>query len=379
MRWFAIVVAVAVAATALLVGWGDIGSERARGVAAMRSSAQAPAPVGSSTPTPASDRPAAPRAVRLTIGVTGDLLPHLPVVARARALAGGRGYDFRPMLRPIRGWVRENGLAFCHVETPLSSAPPAGYPRFNGPRALARAVKTTGFDACSTASNHSLDRGQAGITATRRALTRAGIRHTGSFSSPAQQRRPLLLRADGVRVALLAYTQMTNGIPAPHPWSVNLAGAGRILRDAERARRAGAQVVIVNLHWGTEYRHTPDGFQRTLARKLARSRAITAVVGQHAHVVQPIERVGRLWVVHGTGNLLSNQTAACCTAASQDGMLVRLHLRVGREARVERITYTPTWVRHPDYTVLRAARTQRGAWRRTVAVVGRSRHVRPVP
>ena len=166
----------------------------------------------------------------------------------------------------------------------------------------------------------------------------------------------------------------------PHAWSVNLASAGRILRDARRARRAGAQVVIVNLHWGTEYRSAPDAFQTALARRLGRSRAITAVVGQHAHVVQPIRRVGRTWVVFGTGNLLSNQTAACCPAASQDGMLVRLHLHVGpRGARVERVTYTPTWVRHPDYTVRRAARSQRASWRRTVAVVGRSRRVRPVP
>jgi Bacterial capsule synthesis protein PGA_cap len=333
--------------------------------------AQTPVP----TPTPTATPAPVPPAIRLTIGVTGDLLPHRPVVDRARALAGGDGYDFRPMLRPIRRWVRGNALAFCHVETPLTPAPPAGYPRFSAPPALARAVRTTGFDACSTASNHSLDRGQAGVDATRRALARARVRHTGSFSSPRQRRRPLLLRARGVRVAFLAYTQMTNGIPSPHPWSVNLARAERILRDARRARRAGARAVIVNLHWGTEYRHAPDAFQTALARRLARSRAITAVVGQHAHVVQPIRRIGRLWVVFGEGNLLSNQTAACCSAGSQDGMLVRLHLRVGRRrARVERITYTPTWVRHPDYTVVRAPGA---SWRRTVSVVGRSRRVQP--
>jgi poly-gamma-glutamate synthesis protein (capsule biosynthesis protein) len=195
-----------------------------------------------------------------------------------------------------------------------------------------------------------------------------------------QRRRPLLLRAQGVNVAFLAYTQTTNGLALPHPWSVNLAGAERILRDARRARRAGAQVVIVNLHWGTEYRHAPDAFQTGLARRLARSGLITAVVGQHAHVVQPIRRVDGLWVVFGEGNLLSNQTAACCPAATQDGMLVRLHLRAGPgRARVERITYTPTWVRHPDYSVVRAAHAERASWRRTVAVVGRSHRVRPVP
>jgi poly-gamma-glutamate synthesis protein (capsule biosynthesis protein) len=379
MRWLAVAVAVAVAATALLVGWGDIGSERSRGVAAMRSSVQAPAPVGSPTPTPASDRPEAPRAVRLTIGVTGDLLPHLPVVARARALAGGRGYDFRPMLRPIRRWVRENGMAFCHVETPLSSAPPAGYPRFNGPPALARAVKTTGFDACSTASNHSLDRGQAGITATRRALTRAGIRHTGSFSSPAQQRRPLLLRADGVRVALLAYTQMTNGIPAPHPWSVNPAGAERILRDAERARRAGAQVVIVNLHWGTEYRHAPDGFPadaRAQARPLARDhrggrparprraadRARRPALGGSRHGQPALEPDRRL--LHGGQPGRDARPPPSPRRARGPRRADHLHADLGAPPGLHGASRRP-----------HAARV----WRRTVAVVGRSRHVRPVP
>ena len=363
----ALAIAVAAVGLGLLAGCGADHPQRA-----------AATPTVTATPTatpPAVPRRPRRRVVRLTIGVSGDLLAHQPVVARARALAGGRGYDFRPLLRPIRRWVRRNTLSFCHVETPLTPGRPAGYPVFRTPPALARAVRATGFDACSTASNHSLDRGQAGIAATRRALARAHVPHTGSFSSRRERARPLLLRARGVRVAFLAYTQMTNGIPLPHWWSVNLARAGRIVRDARRARRAGARVVIVNLHWGTEYRHGPDAFQRALAKRLSRSRAITAVVGQHVHVVQPIRRIGRLWVVFGEGNLLSNQTAACCPAASQDGMLVRLHLRLGpRHVRVERITYTPVYVRHPDYSVVHA----RGAsWRRTVAVVGRTRRIRP--
>src|SRR3954447_23012390 len=342
------------------------------------------------TPTPTPGRPGPPRAVRLTIGVSGDLLPHLPIVARAHVLAGGGGDDFPPMLRPIPRRARDHSLSFCHVETPLTPAPPVGYPRFNSPPALARAAAATGFDACSTASNHSLDQGQAGIDATRRALARAGVRSTGSFSSPRQRERPLLLRARGVRVAFLAYTQMTNGIALPHRWSVNLARAGRILRDARRARRAGARVVIVNLHWGTEFRHGPDAFQLALARRLARSRAITAVVGQHAHVVQPIRRRSRKWIVFGEGNLLSNQTAACCPAASQDGMLVLLRLRVGPDgSRVERVRYVPTWVRHPDYAVLpvgfayrqagAAAGALRASWARTTGVVGRLPGLRPLP
>ena len=332
------------------------------------------------------------RPVRLTVAASGDLLIHTPVAQRALALAlgGGRSYNFAPLFAPVRRHIAGADLALCHMETPLVPGPVQGYPSFRTPPDLARSARQVGWDACSTASNHTLDQGQAGVRSTLEALDRAGVRHTGSFASRRARRRSLILRARGVRVAFLAYTATTNGLPLPHPWSVDLAEPRRVIRDARRARRRGADVVVVNLHWGTEYRHAPDAHQRRLARRLARSGAITAVVGQHAHVVQPIRRVRGRWVVFGSGNLLSNQTAACCTAATQDGMVVRLHLRVrGRRARVARITYAPTWVRHPDFRVLPVGRALRSgaadraalraSWRRTVGVVGRRRGLRPEP
>ena len=354
---------------------------------------RAAAPEATITPAPppadAAPEPNAP--VRITISASGDLLPHLPVVARARTYARGAAeYDFTPMFRSLRPLIRRADLALCHVETPLMPGAPAGYPLFRTPPALARAIRRTGWDACSTASNHSVDAGQAGVDSTVRALSRAGLGNTGSFSSRAARRRPLIIDVRGVAVALLSYTASTNGLPLPHPWSVNLAEPGRVIADARRARRAGAQVVIVNMHWGTEYSHQPDAEQRRIAERVMRSRAVTAIVGQHAHVVQPIRRVRGRWVVFGEGNLLSNQTTACCPAASQDGLVALLHVRVdGRRARVERVEYTPTWVRHPDYEVLPVGRalaagqadreTLRASWRRTVAVVGRSARLRPRP
>src|SRR4051812_27303811 len=174
------------------------------------------------------------RVRRLTIEVNGDLLIHSPVFDRARALAGGRGYNFTPMLRRVRPLIRRADLAFCHVETPMGPGPPRGYPLFNTPMTLARAIRETGWDACDTASNHSLDAGQAGIDATGRALDRAGVRHPGSFSSRRNRRRVLILRRRGVKVAFLAYTASTNGLHSPHRWSLNLANPRRILNDARR-------------------------------------------------------------------------------------------------------------------------------------------------
>jgi poly-gamma-glutamate synthesis protein (capsule biosynthesis protein) len=328
--------------------------------------------------------------VRLTIEVNGDILVHAPVWQRARADGHGR-YDFAPMLREIRPYVRSADLASCHVETPMSPRPPEGYPVFNTPPQLAPAIRRTGWRVCDTASNHSVDQGQYGIDQTGRALDRAGVRHTGSFASRAAQRRTLIVTVKGVKVAFLAYTEMTNGIPLPHPWSVNIAKVDAVRRAARTARRRGAQVVIVNFHWGTEFQSAPSAFQVATARALTADPDITAIVGQHAHVVQPIRRVHGKLVVFGEGQLLSNQSAACCSVQTEDGMLVFLHITVDhRRSKLMSIGYMPTWDRRPDYTVLpigdalehhqAPSAVLRDSYDRTTSVVGRIPHVLgPIP
>ena len=332
---------------------------------------------------------------RLTIVATGDLLIHQPVWARAYANGGGR-YDFRPMFRAIRPTIRRAALALCHAETPLGPGAPSGYPVFRTPPALARAIAWAGFDACSTASNHSVDQGHAGIRTTLRALDRAGVRHTGTARTRREARRILLLDADGVRVALLAATYGTNGIPVPVPWAVNLIRPAEIRRDARRARRLGADLVVVNLHWGVEYVHRPTPEQLAVARSLLRGRVIDLIVGQHAHVVQPIRRLGGRFVVFGEGNFVSAQSTACCPGPTQDGLVAAVRVRVeGERVSVTGVDYVPISVRRPDFVVLpvgrrlRQLREQRrsdtaeaaalrASYRRTVGVVGRTRWTRPV-
>lgn len=328
--------------------------------------------------------------VNLTVEVNGDLLIHSPVWQAALGYGHG-SYDFSPMLREISPYIRRADLAICHVETPMTPRPPTGYPVFNTPTQLAGAIKRAGWRICDTASNHSLDQGQYGIGQTGRALDHVGVLHTGSFTSPAAHNRTLLLTVKGVRVAFLAYTEMTNGIPLPHPWSVNLADVSAIRRAAHLARRRGAQVVIVNLHWGQEGVSQPSPFQLSTAGALAKDPDITAIVGQHVHVVQPIRRVHGKLVVFGEGQLLSNQSPACCPIQSEDGMLVFLHIVVtGKRSRVSGITYMPTWNRHPDYTVLpigdalrrheAPVAVLRASYDRTTSVAGRLAHlVAPIP
>jgi hypothetical protein len=333
-----------------------------------------------SSPSPAAAAAATAAPVpgtRLTIAASGDFLIHQPVWQRARAYGHGRRYEFRPMFRRIRPLIARADLALCHVETPFWRGAPQGYPSFRTPPRLAAAIRATGWDVCSTASNHTLDAGQRGVNTTLDVLDHFGLRHAGSHRTRSGARRPTILNAKGgVKVAFLAYTALTNGQRVPHSWTLDMARARRIVRDARQARRAGADAVIVNLHWGAEFRSAPTPEQRSLARALTRARAITAVVGQHVHVVQPIRWIHGKPVVFGEGNLISNQTAACCAAGSQDGLVALLDLRVTASGvRAQRVRYLPTYVRHPDYTVIHARGRSRA---RTIRIAGRSKRVVPI-
>jgi hypothetical protein len=346
---------------------------------------------------PGKRAPPHPAEVRtFDIVASGDLLIHSPVWNRAKALGRGR-YDFRPLLARVRPIVRGAALGICHIEIPMGAGQPTGYPVFNSPPELARAVAWTGWDVCSTASNHAVDKGQYGIETTLGALERARVRHTGTSRSRREARSLLLLPVRGLRVAFLSYTYGTNGVAAPHPWSINLISTRKIVADARKARRRGADLIIANLHWGDEFVHEPNLQQRDLARYLLRRGIVDVIVGQHAHVVQPIGRIRGRFVVFGEGNLISNQTGACCPPESQDGLIAVIHVRaVGRRAEVTGVDYVPTSVEHPSLVVqpvgvafnrlVRQGRAQTAraqallaSYRRTVAYAGRARGVLPWP
>jgi poly-gamma-glutamate capsule biosynthesis protein CapA/YwtB (metallophosphatase superfamily) len=334
--------------------------------------------------------------VRFTLSVSGDLLIHSPVFERALAIGGGEQYDFTPMFTRVRPYVKGVDLAVCHVETPMTPGPPQGFPIFNTPPALAKAIAKTGWEACSTAANHSLDLGQGGVDGTIEALDRAGVKHTGTYASKKASRKPLILGVKGVRLAYLSYTTDTNGVPLPQPWSVNLAENPKVIVAAARqARREGADAVIVNIHWGIdqtpEFVGQPSAKQRAFVKPLVDARSITAIVGQGPHVVQSIDRIDRKYVVFSEGNLISNQGPAAGLAdASQDGLIGLLDLVVdGNGARVERVRYVPVWVQQPDYTVLPVGPALeagdadgdalRASYERTVDVAGRGKGIEPDP
>ncbi|WP_198358050.1 CapA family protein [Streptomyces fildesensis] len=239
-----------------------------------------------------------------TLVASGDVLPHAVIIRQAQKDAGGHGYDFHKMLAGVKPVVSTADLAVCHMETVYGGkdGPFTGYPTFKSPPQVAQALKDTGYDSCSTASNHTLDDGAD------------GVRHAGSARTAAEAGKPALLKAGSATVAQLAYTYDTNGFPQPegHPWAVNLIDPDRIIADARAARKAGADVVLVSLHWGTEWQDDPDEMQLTVAKQLTAARTggrpdIDLILGTHAHIPQAYEKVNGTWVVYGMGDQVAGE------------------------------------------------------------------------
>ena len=288
------------------------------------------APAPTPTPTPVPD-------AELTIVAAGDVLPHLPVVGSART---PDGYDFGPLLAPLDRWVRPADLALCHLEVPVAPAGsrPSGFPVFGIPSQIAAGLAAQGWDGCSTASNHAVDRGFAGLTATLDALDAAGLGHVGTARTAAEQAQPQLYRLERsgrtVTVAHLSATYGTNGMPVDgdKPWSVDRIDVPALVAQATAARAAGADVVVASIHCCVEYRTDPTPEQVAIDQALADSGVVDLVIGHHAHVPQPVVRLSGgprgegMWVAYGLGNLLSNQDGACCSPDTASGLLLTAHV-----------------------------------------------------
>ncbi len=257
--------------------------------------------------------PTGPRT--LTILGAGDELLHPDVWAQAQkdAKADGKsGMYFDDIFTDVKPAIEAADVAVCHLETPVAPAngPYEGYPRFSVPPQIAQTIKDIGYDTCSTASNHTLDQGTAGIKRTLDALDAAGVQHAGSYRTEADSETTNMLtvtpRQGGapVKVAQLSYTFGFNGLsrPSGESWVANLTDASAILAAAHRARTAGAAIVVLSIHWGVEYSHVPNSQQIALAKQLTASPDIDLILGCHEHVVQPIAKVNGKWVIYGMGN-----------------------------------------------------------------------------
>ncbi|MEP7179132.1 MAG: CapA family protein [Pseudonocardiales bacterium] len=309
-------------------------------------------PATAATSPPPAATPSAPARRTVTVLGSGDVLIHPPLweQAHADAVAQGKtGYDFGPMYASVAKDTRSVDLATCEMETPLAppEGPFSGWPDFNAPPQVLTALKGAGYKSCTSASNHSLDQGYTGVKRTLDELDAAGLKHTGSARTAAEADTPLIIAMpNGVKVAQLAYSFGFNGIalPSGQPWLANLTDVPTILAAARRAKQAGADIVVLSLHWGTEYDHLATGEQRDQATALLASPDIDVILGDHAHVVQPAERIHGKWVVYCMGNQISRH--ADPVDESREGVMPKFTFTEVAPHRfaVTKATAIPTWM-----------------------------------
>lgn len=278
-----------------------------------------PEPTFSKQTTPAS----------FTVVTTGDILLHERTWNQAKQDGSPEVWDFYPQLEGIASVTKTADLALCHLETPIANKNEnySGYPVFNSPPEILTAVKELGFDMCDQASNHSLDKGFAGITRTLDKLDQIGIKHTGIARTEQEAKTPLIVEVKAgekiFKIGIVAYTYGFNGfVRDPDKlWSANEINAEQIINEATAARQAGAQFVIAKLHWGDEYTNQPNSYQIELAQTLAQSGVIDLIEGAHSHSVQPITKIQNMWVAYSHGNLIAAHREP--TSIKSEGLIVR--------------------------------------------------------
>ncbi|WP_405681383.1 MULTISPECIES: CapA family protein [unclassified Streptomyces] len=247
-----------------------------------------------------------------TVAAAGDILIHPQLTdqaARDAKAAGHTGYDFDRIMAGVKPVISKADLGICHMEPVLGqpNGPFQTYPDFLVPPQIAKTIKNVGYDTCSTASNHTLDHGPEGVFRTLDTLDREGLKHTGSARTEEESDKPLILDVKGVKVAQISFAFGFNGreVPKDKPWLANLISFKAIAAAEKKARAAGAEVVILSIHWGREHQPNPSNPQLELARRIAKETGINLVIGHHAHVVQPMEKVDGTWVAYGLGNQLA--------------------------------------------------------------------------
>ena len=248
--------------------------------------------------------------------LTGDILTENPVLEAGTAGSGGdrRALRLRPAVRadrPARAVVRRGDLSDGAANRAPGEEPgakgrsPFGGNRLLAPYEMAPNLQAAGFDRCTTASNHSYDLGDAGITSTLDAFDAVGITTSGTARTP-QELPPAVFDAGGIRVAHLSYTRRSNTELPADEWRLAYADdAAEVAADVAHARASGAEVVIVSIHVFKELTVEPIAENRAFAEALTASADIDALVHHGPHVVQPFEIVNGTPVWWSIGNLLS--------------------------------------------------------------------------
>jgi len=253
--------------------------------------------------------------VHITFTAMGDNLIHPNIYMEAGWRAtGGATHDFKPLYEEIAEDIKKADFAFINQETMMAGDDEfglSGYPMFNSPQQLGVDLAELGFDIVSIANNHMLDAQSAkGLGATIDFLATQPYTVIGAYKNAEDAANIRTIESDGIKIALLAYTEHTNGnvLSYGSELDVPYAKEDRILRDVAAAEEI-ADFTIVSIHWGEENTKEPSDGQKRLAKVMA-DNGVDVILGHHSHTLLPVEWIdradgGRTFCAYSLGNLVS--------------------------------------------------------------------------
>lgn len=252
----------------------------------------------------------------VSLVTVGDNLIHNTLISAGEQEDGS--LDYSSFYENIKNDISSADIAVINQETILggSEFEYTGYPVFNSPWEIGTAAIYAGFDIFTCATNHSLDKGYAGIEQECAFFDQhPEVVHVGTNDSEEDYNSIIYYEKNSIRFAILNYTYGTNGIPIPEssPWCVNMMDKEKITADVNAAKQ-NADVIIVFPHWGTENSTSVSDYQREYVH-LFSDLGVDIVIGTHPHVLQPVEWVEnettgkKMLVYYSLGNFISHQTS----------------------------------------------------------------------
>ena len=257
---------------------------------------------------------------KLSMVMVGDNLIHDKIYQYAK---NGETYDFRPIFAKVKPMISQYDIAYYNQETILGGKElgVSSYPAFNSPQEVGEAMIDTGFNLVSLSTNHTMDRGEQAILASRAYWdSKSDVLAVGSYSSAEDRAKERIVTKNNIRYTMLNYTYGTNGIRVPsgkeylvNVWPVTGNNPdtdkvyqdykNQVKKDIEQVRDK-VDLLIVAMHWGVEYQDMPNRYQEDMASYLS-SLGVNIIIGTHPHVIQPVTWINQTLVIYSLGNFLS--------------------------------------------------------------------------
>ncbi len=287
----------------------------------------------------------------ITLALVGDLMCHS--VQFNYAYVKDDSFDFSGVFEEVKPVLSAADFTIGNFETVLGGKEKrySGYPFFNAPDDFLYAIKDAGFDLLVTANNHALDQGSSGVERTIEKMDELGIIHTGTYLSRHDRDSIRIVDIKGIKLAVLAYSYSTNGVPVPKgkDFIINLIDYELIKKDITASRKNGAEIVLVFFHFGEEYEREPNIYQKDVVQKTIDAGA-DIIIGSHPHVVQPLDyfvtnnaKLDTGFIAYSLGNFVSNQR----WRYSDAGVILNIQLTKNFTKDtlfLSEVNFIPTWV-----------------------------------